>query len=206
MEEGDKMQKLGDAPIGLLVSLFRDQFVVLDRLDQGVLVIRAHNWRKSVFDGHTNNLRDACIRTALDEYWQVLRAAGAELRTASPDGSSLRPVRKTNIDLTAADGTDEYHCVVGVPVGLLTLAQYGKYQHLIPDVDGPWWLATPYRTPSQKGGDDTGVWCVRPKGGAVCLHRGNTAAIRPTLVLDPQLGYLRASQTRKEEPVRTGLG
>ena len=35
---------------------------------------------------------------------------------------------------------------------------------------------------------------------------GNTAAIRPTLVLDPQLGYLRASQTRKEEPVRTGLG
>lgn len=126
------MQKLGDAPIGQQIALYRDKFIVLDHLEQGVLVIRAHNWRKSVFDGHTNNLRDACIRTALDEYWQILRAAGAELRTASPDGSSLRPVRKTNIDLTAA--------------------------------------------------------------------------IRPTLVLDPQLGYLRASQTRKEEPVRTGLG
>lgn len=199
------MQNLGDAPIGLLVSLFRDQFVVLDRLDQGILVIRAQNWRHSIFDNKTNDLRNASIRHALDEYWQILRSGGAELRTASPDGSSLRPVRKTNIDLTAADGTDEYHCVVDAPVGLLTLAQYGKYQHLIPDVDGSWWLATPYRTPAQKGGDDTGVWCVRPKGGTACLHRGNTAAIRPALVLAPQLTYLRGSQTRKEEPVRTGL-
>lgn len=200
------MQKLGDAPIGLQIALYRDKFIVLDHLEQGVLVIRAHNWRKSVFDGHTNNLRDACIRTALDEYWQILRSGGAELRISRPDGQSLRPVRKINIDLTAADGTDEYHCVVDAPVGLLTLAQYGKCQRLIPDVDGSWWLATPYRTPAQKGGDDTGVWCVRPKGGTACLHRGNTAAIRPALVLDPQLTYLRGSQTRKEEPERPGLG
>ena len=74
-------------------------------------------------------------------------------------------------------GTVEYR------IGLLTLRQYGKYWRLIPKVDTPWWLATPYGTPncSPHTYDINGVWYVGTGGSYYYYWYYNSYGVRPAL-------------------------
>nr|WP_325221625.1 hypothetical protein [uncultured Oscillibacter sp.] len=156
---------VGKVPYGTTFKVFDDEFIALDYQDGAVLAIRKEIWRKAPFDeGGKNDLRTASINKHLAEYEDTLIKAGAQ-------GS----LRARNFDLKATDGTREYGYLAGVCVALLTLEQYGKYQHLIPDVDGWWWLATPVWTPAQKGGDASCAWYVYTSGG----YTTTAAALTP---------------------------
>lgn len=168
---------VGKVPYGTTFKVFDDEFIALDYQDGAVLAIRKEIWRKAPFDeGGKNDLRTASINKHLAEYEDTLIKAGAQ-------GS----LRARNFDLKATDGTREYGYLAGVCVALLTLEQYGKYQHLIPDVDGWWWLATPVWTPAQKGGDASCAWLVLTNGG--CNYYGCAGAygIRPALYFSSSL-------------------
>ena len=124
-----------------------------------------------------NNLRTASIAAHLVEYFLGLCKQGASEDT----------VAMNTIDLKATDGTREYG-TFGMRAGLLTLEQYGKYQHIIPDVDDWWWLATPWRTPAQKGGSSAYAWYCHSDGG--CSSTGSCAhsyGIRPALLFASSL-------------------
>ena len=173
-----KQMELRKIPYGETFSVFGDTFVALDLVDGNVLAIRKEIWKSAPFDtSGVNNLRTASIAAHLVEYFLGLCKQGASEDT----------VAMNTIDLKATDGTREYG-TFGMRAGLLTLEQYGKYQHIIPDVDDWWWLATPWRTPAQKGGLSTGAWCCNSNGN--CGGTGScayTCGIRPALLFTSSL-------------------
>lgn len=157
-----KKMELRRVPYGTAFQAFGDEFVALDYINGGVLAIRRDIWKNAAFDDNgVNDLRGASITDGLAEYLRKLMDGGA-------DGGDILEM---SIDLKAVDGTREYGRY-DTCVGLLTLEQYGKYQHIIPDVDGPWWLATPWRTPGEKFG-----------GAASALLRQREWLLGPQLLL-----------------------
>lgn len=173
-----KKMELRRVPYGTDFQAFGDKFVALDHIDGGVLAIRRDIWKNAAFDDNgVNDLRGASITDGLAEY----------LRKMLDGGADTGDILEMSIDLKAVDGTREYGRYDN-HVGLLTLEQYGKYQHIIPDVDGPWWLATPWRTPGEKFGGATyaldvltlGYWSYNDCSSAGC-------AIRPALLFSSSL-------------------
>ena len=65
----------------------------------------------------------------------------------------------------------------------MTLRQYGKYWRLIPKVDTPWWLATPYGTPncSPYTYNYNYVWHVRTDGSYYYYWYNGSYGVRPAL-------------------------
>ena len=173
-----KKMELRRVPYGTAFQAFGDEFVALDYINGGVLAIRRDIWKNAAFDDNgVNDLRGASITDGLAEYLRKLMDGGA-------DGGDILEM---SIDLKAVDGTREYGRY-DTCIGLLTLEQYGKYQHIIPDVDGPWWLATPWRTPGEKFGGAAialfvytcGYWSYD-----YCSYAGY--AIRPALLFSSSL-------------------
>lgn len=173
-----KKMELRRVPYGMAFQAFGDEFVALDYIDGGVLAIRRDIWKNAAFDDNgVNDLRGASITDGLAEY----------LRKMLDGGADTGDILEMSIDLKAVDGTREYGRYDN-HVGLLTLEQYGKYQHIIPDVDRPWWLATPWRTPGEKFGGATHALGVNASGG----WGGNGCsfadyAIRPALLFSSSL-------------------
>lgn len=86
------------------------------------------------------------------------------------------------IDLQDTTGQTEYG-TVEYRIGLLTLRQYGKYWRLIPKVDTPWWLATPYGTPncSPYTYNNNDVWGVGTDGSNGNDWYNNSCGVCPAL-------------------------
>ena len=173
-----KKMELRRVPYGTAFQAFGDEFVALDYIDGGVLAIRRDIWKNAAFDDNgVNDLRGASITDGLAEY----------LRKMLDGGADTGDILEMSIDLKAVDGTREYGRYDN-HVGLLTLEQYGKYQHIIPDVDGPWWLATPWRTPGEKFGGATYALLVYTDGGwSISDCSGAGCAIRPALLFSSSL-------------------
>ena len=173
-----KKMELRRVPYGMAFQAFGDEFVALDYINGGVLAIRRDIWKNAAFDDNgVNDLRGASITDGLAEYLRKLMDGGA-------DGGDILEM---SIDLKAVDGTREYGRY-DTCVGLLTLEQYGKYQHIIPDVDGPWWLATPWRTPGEKFGGATDALFVYTNGGWGSYYCSDAGyAIRPALLFSSSL-------------------
>lgn len=173
-----KKMELRRVPYGMAFQAFGDEFVALDYINGGVLAIRRDIWKNAAFDDNgVNDLRGASITDGLAEYLRKLLDGGAD----------TGDILEMSIDLKAVDGTREYGRYDN-HVGLLTLEQYGKYQHIIPDVDGPWWLATPWRTPGEKFGGAASALIVDTGGGwgyGGCSDAGY--AFRPALLFSSSL-------------------
>lgn len=173
-----KTMKLRSVPYGTTFTAFGETFVALDYIGGGVLAIRRDNWKNAAFDEDgKNNLKTASIGGKLNNFLNVLEDGGAARGDILP----------MTVDLKATDGTREYG-FCETRIGLLTLEQYGKYQHIIPDADGPWWLATPWRTPGEKCGFSASAWFVVSGGGAggsSCSYTG--CYLRPALILSSNL-------------------
>lgn len=173
-----KKMELRRVPYGMAFQAFGDEFVALDYINGGVLAIRRDIWKNAAFDDNgVNDLRGASITDGLAEYLRKLLDGGAD----------TGDILEMSIDLKAVDGTREYGRYDN-HVGLLTLEQYGKYQHIIPDVDRPWWLATPWRTPGEKFGGATialGVYTNGYWSNNYCSGAGY--AIRPALLFSSSL-------------------
>lgn len=173
-----KTMELRRVPYGTTFTAFGDQFVALDYIGGGVLAIRKETWKNVAFDSNgVNDLRSASIGQALEDYLNTLKDGGAK----------ISDILNMTIDLKATDGTREYG-FHETKIGLLTLEQYGKYQHIIPDVEECWWLATPWRTPGEKCGGSTNAWYVNSGGDAYdysCSYTGYY--LRPALILSSNL-------------------
>ena len=137
-----KSTTLGNVKNGGIFKALGKEFVKLDADEHGCLVLAKDIWTKMPFrDGDDpecpNNLRRS----------DVMKYLGNCLAEFTEKGTPLDTFIPFKIDLQDTTGQTEYG-TVEYRIGLLTLRQYGKYWRLIPKVDTPWWLATPYGTPN----------------------------------------------------------
>ena len=103
-------------------------------------------------------------------------------------GSEMCIRDRLRIDLQDTTGQNEYG-IFEVRIGLLTLRGYGKYWRLIPKVDAPWWLATPYGTPNRSPYTNDGnyVWRVSTDGSFNYNWYSNSYGVRPVLCFSSAL-------------------
>ena len=182
-----KKEKLADVPIGKNFEVWGHKYTVLDNEGKGVFVLEADAVCEMPFreenvesESAPNNFWDSSVRAYLErDYLEELVEAGAELD---------RDILEMELDLKCTLGQHEYG-TARVHAGLLTLEQYGKYYDIIPRIDTPYWLATPWKTPSRSpyAGYSCGALVVYTVGGwdyGSCSYSGG---VRPALTLSPSL-------------------
>lgn len=172
-----KSTTLGNVKNGGIFKALGKEFVKLDADEHGCLVLAKDIWTKMPFrDGDDpecpNDLRRSDVMKYLSDRFTEFVQRGTPLDTFIP----------FKIDLQDTTGQTEYG-TVEYRIGLLTLRQYGKYWRLIPKVDTPWWLATPYGTPncSPHTGYGNLVWHVKSDGSVDVWHYLYTYGVRPAL-------------------------
>ena len=172
-----KSTTLGNVKNGGIFKALGKEFVKLDADEHGCLVLAKDIWTKMPFrDGDDpecpNDLRRSDVMKYLSDRFTEFVQRGTPLDTFIP----------FKIDLQDTTGQTEYG-TVEYRIGLLTLRQYGKYWRLIPKVDTPWWLSTPYGTPncSPYTYYSYYVWYVKSDGSSgswLCYY---TCGVRPAL-------------------------
>lgn len=172
-----KSTTLGNVKNGGIFKALGKEFVKLDADEHGCLVLAKNIWTKMPFrDGDDpecpNDLRRSDVMKYLSDRFTEFVQRGTPLDTFIP----------FKIDLQDTTGQTEYG-TVEYRIGLLTLRQYGKYWRLIPKVDTPWWLATPYGTPNCSPLTDVTyyVWGVNSDGSHYRWLCGSTCGVRPAL-------------------------
>lgn len=162
--------------IGKTVTVADNEFIVLDKLENGVPCLsKDFVYKNIMFDDNTNNYANSIIREKLNTEFleKIANAIGEENIIAS------------EIDLTSDDGLDDYGKVTD-KVGLLTADMYRKYNRIIEKypVNDWWWLATPWSTPHR--GYRFFVRCVRDNGALSsrsCYYYDR--GVRPFLIFSP---------------------
>ena len=155
-----KSTTLGNVKNGGIFKALGKKFVKLDADEHGCLVLAKDIWTKMPFrDGDDPECPNDLRRS------DVMKYLGNCLAEFTEKGTPLDTFIPFKIDLQDTTGQTEYG-TVEYRIGLLTLRQYGKYWRLIPKVDTPWWLATPYGTPncSPRTLSNSGVWSVNTDG------------------------------------------
>ena len=172
-----KSTTLGNVKNGGIFKALGKEFVKLDADEHGCLVLAKDIWTKMPFrDGDDpecpNDLRRSDVMKYLSDRFTEFVQRGTPLDTFIP----------FKIDLQDTTGQTEYG-TVEYRIGLLTLRQYGKYWRLIPKVDTPWWLSTPYGTPncSPLTIYSNLVWCVKSVGSYDVWYCDYTFGVRPAL-------------------------
>lgn len=196
-----KKMKLADVPFGKNFEIWGHAYTVLDGDDKGVFVLEAETvcempFREDEVDYKVapNDFRDSSVRAYLEgRYTEGLVSAGAKL------DEDILPME---LDLKCTLGQHEYG-VSRVHAGLLTLEQYGKYYDIIPKIDTPYWLVTPWKTPSRSPYTDYAydVWGVYSDGYCSFWGCGSTYGVRPALTLSPSL--LVSVECDEEEEVES---
>lgn len=196
-----KKMKLADVPFGKNFEIWGHAYTVLDSDDKGVFVLETETvcempFREDEVDYKVapNDFRDSSVRAYLEgRYTEGLVSAGAKL------DEDILPME---LDLKCTLGQHEYG-VSRVHAGLLTLEQYGKYYDIIPKIDTPYWLVTPWKTPSRSPHTSrTGsVWDVHSNGSYGSWYCSNTYGVRPALTLSPSL--LVSVECDEEEEVES---
>ena len=182
-----KKMKLADVPFGKNFEVWGHSYTALDGDDKGVFVLEADTVCEMPFreDGADykvapNDFRDSSVRAYLEgTYTEELVRAGAKT------GEDILPME---LDLKCTLGQHEYG-VAKVYAGLLTMEQYGKYYDIIPKIDTPYWLATPWKTPSRSPRTSLAslVWSVISDGSYYDWDYYGTCGVRPALILSPSL-------------------
>lgn len=178
-----KSTTLGNVKNGGIFKALGKEFVKLDADEHGCLVLAKDIWTKMPFrDGDDPVLPNALRRS------DVMKYLGNCLAEFTEKGTPLDTFIPFEIDLQDTTGQTEYG-TIECRIGLLTLRQYGKYWRLIPKVDAPWWLATPFGTPncSPNTGHSYYVWAVESDGSYGYWNYGSTCGVRPVLCFSSAL-------------------
>lgn len=196
-----KKMKLADVPFGKNFEIWGHAYTVLDSDDKGVFVLETETvcempFREDEVDYKVapNDFRDSSVRAYLEgRYTEGLVSAGAKL------DEDILPME---LDLKCTLGQHEYG-VSRVHAGLLTLEQYGKYYDIIPKIDTPYWLVTPWKTPSRSPYTSLtlSVWNVHSNGSYSNWYYSNSVGVRPALTLSPSL--LVSVECDEEEEVES---
>ena len=178
-----KSVTLGDVKNGGIFRALGKEFVKLDADEHGCLVLAKDIWTRMPFrDGddpeYPNDLRRS----------EIMPYLGNCLAEFTKNGTPLSTFIPLRIDLQDTTGQNEYG-IFEVRIGLLTLRGYGKYWRLIPKVDAPWWLATPYGTPncSPCASNDYYAWHVSTDGSGSSSWCSNSYGVRPVLCFSSAL-------------------
>lgn len=178
-----KSVTLGNVKNGGIFKALGKEFVKLDADEHGCLVLAKDIWTKMPFrEGDDPECPNDLRRSEIMPY------LGNCLAEFTKNGTPLSTFIPLRIDLQDTTGQNEYG-IFEVRIGLLTLRGYGKYWRLIPKVDAPWWLATPYGTPncSPYAGNISNVWYVNTdgsNGSCWCYH---SYGVRPVLCFSSAL-------------------
>ena len=172
-----KSVTLGDVKNGGIFRALGKEFVKLDADEHGCLVLAKDIWTRMPFrDGDDPECPNDLRRSEIMPY------LGNCLAEFTKNGTPLSTFIPLRIDLQDTTGQNEYG-IFEVRIGLLTLRGYGKYWRLIPKVDAPWWLATPYGTPncSPYAYYNSYVWLVDTDGSSNGNWYSNSYGVRPAL-------------------------
>ena len=178
-----KSTTLGNVKNGGIFKALGKEFVKLDADEHGCLVLAKDIWTKMPFrDGDDSECPNDLRRS------DVMKYLGNCLAEFTEKGTPLDTFIPFKIDLQDTTGQTEYG-TVEYRIGLLTLRQYGKYWRLIPKVDTPWWLATPYGTPncSPFTSGSRNVWVVYTDGSDHSIWYSNSFGVRPVLCFSSAL-------------------
>ena len=178
-----KSVTLGDVKIGGIFRALGKEFVKLDADEHGCLVLAKDIWTRMPFrDGDDPECPNDLRRSEIMPY------LGNCLTEFTKNGTPLSTFIPLRIDLQDTTGQNEYG-IFEVRIGLLTLRGYGKYWRLIPKVDAPWWLATPYGTPncSPSTNGANYVWYVGSDGSNNSWSYGDSYGVRPVLCFSSAL-------------------
>lgn len=178
-----KSVTLGDVKIGGIFRALGKEFVKLDADEHGCLVLAKDIWTKMPFRGGDDPECPNDLRRS-----EIMSYLGNRLAEFTEKGTPLDIFIPFKIDLQDTTGQTEYG-TVEYRIGLLTLRGYGKYWRLIPKVDAPWWLATPYGTPncSPYTNVSSVVWVVVSDGSNDYWYCSNTCGVRPVLCFSSAL-------------------
>lgn len=178
-----KSVTLGDVKNGGIFRALGKEFVKLDADEHGCLVLAKDIWTRMPFrDGDDPECPNDLRRSEIMPY------LGNCLAEFTKNGTPLSTFIPLRIDLQDTTGQNEYG-IFEVRIGLLTLRGYGKYWRLIPKVDAPWWLATPYGTPncSPYASNSNYVWSVYAVGSSNYGWCSNSCGVRPVLCFSSAL-------------------
>ena len=178
-----KSVTLGDVKNGGIFRALGKEFVKLDADEHGCLVLAKDIWTKMPFrEGDDPECPNDLRRSEIMSY------LGSRLAEFTEKGTPLDIFIPFKIDLQDTTGQTEYG-TVEYRIGLLTLRGYGKYWRLIPKVDAPWWLATPYGTPncSPLTSGSYYVWHVKSDGSYDYWYHSHTYGVRPVLCFSSAL-------------------
>lgn len=178
-----KSVTLGDVKNGGIFRALGKEFVKLDADEHGCLVLAKEIWTRMPFrEGDDPECPNDLRRSEIMPY------LGNCLAEFTKNGTPLSTFIPLRIDLQDTTGQNEYG-IFEVRIGLLTLRGYGKYWWLIPKVDAPWWLATPYGTPNRSPYTDGSyyVWYVRSDGSGGGWLCSNACGVRPVLCFSSAL-------------------
>lgn len=178
-----KSTTLGNVKNGGIFKALGKEFVKLDADEHGCFVLAKDIWTKMPFrDGDDPVLPNALRRS------DVMKYLGNCLAEFTEKGTPLDTFIPFEIDLQDTTGQTEYG-TIECRIGLLTLRQYGKYWRLIPKVDAPWWLATPFGTLncSPRTLNNYGVWRVDTDGSYYNSWYFGSYGVRPVLCFSSAL-------------------
>ena len=172
---------------GEIFTVFGKRFVKLeDYGDDGSLVLAADIWKmmpfRTVKDDEEPKYPNNFLKSDVLDY-----LANCLLEMAD-NGAIYEDLKPFRISLEDTTGQCEYGEMEN-RIGLLTLRQYGKYWRMIPAVDAPWWLATPYGTPNSSPNtyNTNYVWIVGTDGSLGRWSYNNTYGVRPAFNFNPSL-------------------
>lgn len=188
-----KSTTLGNVKNGGIFKALGKEFVKLDADEHGCLVLAKDIWTKMPFrDGDDPECPNDLRRS------DVMKYLGNCLAEFTEKGTPLDTFIPFKIDLQDTTGQTEYG-TVEYRIGLLTLRQYGKYWRLIPKVDTPWWLVTPYGTPncSPRTSNGNSVWYVGTAGSYYNVWYDYSCGVRPACTFPLHSGSL---PRMKEKP------
>jgi hypothetical protein len=178
-----KSVTLGNVKNGGIFKALGKEFVKLDADEHGCLVLAKDIWTKMPFrEGDDPECPNDLRRSEIMPY------LGNCLAEFTKNGTPLSTFIPLRIDLQDTTGQNEYG-IFEVRIGLLTLRGYGKYWRLIPKVDAPWWLATPYGTPncSPLASNYDYVWGVYTDGSYNYYWCHYSYGVRPVLCFSSAL-------------------
>jgi hypothetical protein len=177
---------LGEVPAGEDFEVWGRIFTVLCHDESGEVFVLQRTIEKEMHfneedSKHPMNKfsKSAVFKFLNGPYLELLNEAGP---------STQNFIINFDVDLKCTLGQREYG-VCNVAAGLLTLEQYGQYYDIIPRVDDPWWLATPWRTPRfcNSSYGSARAWNVNSNGNYNSSNCSGSYGVRPALLLDPSL-------------------
>lgn len=172
---------------GEIFTVFGKRFVKLeDNGDDGSLVLAADIWKMMPFRTVKDDEEPKDPNNFLKS--DVLDYLANCLLEIADNGAIYEDLKPFRISLEDTTGQCEYGEMEN-RIGLLTLRQYGKYWRMIPAVDAPWWLATPYGTPNSSPLTyyTSRVCRVLTDGSSSNYGYSNSCGVRPAFNFNPSL-------------------